>query len=456
MLPFVDRLSERKRLELALARPEGQLIVLYGRRRCGKSRLLQEVLSGSDCYYLADQREASLQREALSAMLEPLLPGFSQAQYPDWVALLDTLHHRATAPFTLCLDEFPYLVKSDPALPSVIQGWVDRHRERKVHLVLCGSAQHMMEDITLHRQAPLYGRADELMRIRPLAPYWLREVLGLDAVATVEEFAVWGGMPRYWELRQRYADLRDAILNLSLDPNGVLYEEPMRILLDEQRSAVQPLSILSLVANGVHRLSEIGARLEKPASQLSRPVQFLLDINMLRREVPFGASSRTGKRSLYFLDDPYLHFYSVFVQPHKSWLEQGNTALASQRLDSGLAAYTGLWWERLVRLALPGIAVEGIHFSEASRFWGTIARGQDVELDAVAKGSDGKTILICEAKWTGNPDRGAIYRKLKEAADLLPFTKGKKVLLGLASKSPQPHSPFDLELGPDEVVEALR
>ena len=193
------------RLRRALARPGESLIVVYGRRWCGKSRLLQEALRGRrHVYYVADLGAAGIQRQALAAEMERVVPGFATASYPDWTALLETWCARAPDGAWLVLDELPYLVQVSPALPSIIQKLIDAPRTGSPRLLLCGSSQRMMHGLVLDETAPLYGRAAEIIRVTPMPPAALREALPLDPEQGVVAYSVWGGLPRNWELAADY------------------------------------------------------------------------------------------------------------------------------------------------------------------------------------------------------------------------------------------------------------
>jgi len=146
-----------------------------------------------------------------------------------------------------------------------------------------------MQGLVLDRAAPLFGRASEILKISPLPAGWIEEALTLKSPEdAVEAYAVWGGAPRYWELAGDHPDLPSAIRSLVLSPLGVLFEEPSRLLLDDMRETTQVASILSLIGQGCHRISEIAARLEKPVTALSRPLQRLQDMDLVTREQPFG------------------------------------------------------------------------------------------------------------------------------------------------------------------------
>ena len=137
-MKFVDRIEEAKRLQQVLNGDKSTFTVLYGRRRLGKSTLITRVLTDSDVYYLADQTDAVLQREVLAKMVAVIIPGFDKVIYPNWGVFFDALNDRTTQRFTLCIDEFPYLVGSSPDLPSIIQNRLDS-KKLKFNLVICGS-----------------------------------------------------------------------------------------------------------------------------------------------------------------------------------------------------------------------------------------------------------------------------------------------------------------------------
>jgi hypothetical protein len=236
-LPFLDRNEEAARFRRLLDRPDGSLGVVYGRRRCGKSRLLREILPPArSVYYVGDDREGSLQRASLATEIGRLLPGFERVTYPDWDALLARWWREARPGTVLTLDEFPSLVAVAQELPSLLQKYLDRETERGIHLLLSGSSQRMMQGLVLDRTAPLFGRASEILKISPLPAGWIEEALDLQSPAlAAETYAVWGGTPRYWELAGDHPDLPSAIRSLVLSPLGVLFEEPSRLLLDDMR-----------------------------------------------------------------------------------------------------------------------------------------------------------------------------------------------------------------------------
>ena len=435
MLTFVDRTSEQARLKKALHREVTTFVVIYGRRRCGKSRLIKQVLTSDDCYFMADQSESSQQRILLAKTLSAAVEGFDKATYPDWEALFATLNLRLKKRMTLCLDEFPYLVKTAPELSAVIQKLMDRKETLNFNLILCGSAQQLMHGLVFDSAAPLFGRADEIMKIKPMNAVYLQEVLRTSAEETVEEYSVWGGIPRYWELRLTENTLFAALEYHVLNSQGVLYDEPLRLFLDDMRDMVHSFTILSLIAAGCNRLSEIAARIEKPATHLSAPIDKLLMLGYIERVIPFGENPKNSKKSLYKFADPFLNFYFRFVVPNRSFIEIEQASVITKRIKEQFAGYVSWHWEKLCREAAPFLEINGIRFNMAANYWGTPVKNKPIEIDVVAESYDGQYLLVGECKWSEKmPDTQSLLAELEKKAALLPFAKDKTIIPALFLK----------------------
>ena len=421
----------------ALSRPGDSLIVVYGRRRCGKSRLLQEALGDRQhAYYLADLSDDGIQRAALAVEAGRLVPGFAAASYPDWTAFLETWCARAPTDAWLVIDELPYLVHVAPALPSIVQRLVDTPRARPLRLVICGSSQRMMHGLVLDETAPLYGRAAEIIKVAPMPPAALSEALGLAPEQAVTAYSVWGGLPRNWELAADYAGTEEALAALVLDRNGVLHGEPPRLLLDDMRSVVQANSLLALIGSGCHRLSEIGGRVGQPASNLSRPLARLIDLGYVRRELPFGESTRSTKRSLYRLDDPFLLFWYRFVSPNRSRLEHDLIEAVHAEVMAQLSGHVAEVWEWLARDSVPHLKLHGIGWNPASRWWGPGVDKALLEFDVLAESADRRHLLFGDVKWSDRSDPERLAAELIRKMQRAPFRNGRKVHYALWLKAP--------------------
>ena len=301
------------------------------------------------------------------------------------------------------MDELPYLVAGDRALPSLLQNWIDGPaRSGGLVVAVAGSSQRMVQRAVLDASAPLYGRARELLHLRPLSARCLPDAFGpCGARRQVELYALWGGIPRYWELAASHGpDLEGSVDRLALDPSGPLHSEPDRLLLEEMPPAMSLRPLLELIGGGSHRLSEMAARLGQPATSLSRPLKRLVDLDLVVKDQPFGESTREGKRTLYRTADPFLRLWFAIVAPNRSLLAEGTAAARLSVWQVLRATLESQAWEELVCQSVPRLHAVGCSagalgpWRPARRYW----RGGDPEYDAVAESVDGSRVLVGEAK----------------------------------------------------------
>lgn len=457
-MKFVDRIDEATRLKDALAREKSSLVVMYGRRRLGKSTLIKRVLSENDVYFLADRSEGQHQRALLAKVIAQVFPDFEKLSYPDWESMFRAVNYRTDKRFTLCLDEFPYLVEQSPELPSVLQKLVDE-KQLKYNLVLCGSSQNMMYGLFLDSTAPLYGRADEIMRLTPIRLPYIQEALNLNAMNAIEEYAVWGGVPCYWELRENRISLDDAMWHNILSVNGALYEEPIKLLQDDVKDIVKTSTIMSYIGTGANRLSEIAARCNEPATNLSRPLKKLVDLGFLEKDVPFGIDEKNAKKSLYKIADPFMAFYYQFVVPNRSFIELGRRLPIEQALTAHFSESVNMQWEKLCRDAVTGNLVNGVVYGKAKRWWGSVLnedkKPEQVEFDVMAESLDKKSLLVGECKWTTGENDKQLTAALLRKANLLPFAKNYTIVPVLFLKN-APKGDSENVMLPEDVVELMK
>jgi hypothetical protein len=456
-MEFVDRKKEFERLQKSLRREKPQFIVVYGRRRIGKSTLIKKVMdfSRGDIYFLADKTSEPSQRQLFSATVDMNIEDFSMANYPNWESLFRSLNRSIDHRITICLDEFPYLVKSCPSLPSILQKLLDE-KKLKYDLIICGSSQQMMQGFVLDSKEPLYGRADEIIKMKPIAPAFISQALHCDVAQAVREYAVWGGVPRYWELRENYDSLYDAIENLLLTSEGTLYDEPSRLLQDEMRDTVQASSILSFIGNGANKLSEIAARAEKQATDITPQLSRLKELGFINKEIPFGESEKKSKKGLYYISDPLLRFHYRYVLPYRSLIELGNSQAVLNVFKQAENDYVSRAWEELCRNYISSQGIDGIMFQMASRWWGSYYNEEKqqylpVELDVVAESFDGKHLFLGECKWQKHIDAKEELIRLQTIAKGLPFAKNYEIHYGLFLKEPPKHSDMVRIFYPDEI-----
>lgn len=421
-MDFIDRERETKRLKKALHSDRSELIVIYGRRRMGKSELIKRVIGQQDIYYEADTNEPQIQIDLLTRDISRIYPELDGASFNSWDSIFISFNRLCVKNTTLVLDEFPYLVKRTPALPSIIQRLVDSGTLR-FNLILCGSSQRMIQNMILNSSEPLYGRATEKINLGPVGVRHWRDYFNLPSVEAIREFSVWGGVPRYWVLRERYDSLSEAMDELALDSDGLLFNEPATLFMDEFSDIAPYASIMTALGNGINRFSKIADAVGRKTSDLTQPLQNLQSMHYLCREVPYGDDDNKSKRSLYHLCDPFISFYYRFIAPNKSLLSLGRTGIVKGDIDRHLPELTSFTWERMCREAVAGNSLCGHEWGMARRWWGNVpvfeegkktACGYDeIELDVVAGSRDGKYILIGECKWAHEDFADRLFRVLE-------------------------------------------
>lgn len=460
-MEFLDRTEELAELKRVLD-PDvpAKFVVVFGRRRLGKSTLIKQVLTPRDIYYMIGDLVDSVQLEMLQQLLSQKFPEIGMARFSGWEDLLLMLNRLTTEQFTLCLDEFPYMVKHSPGLPSILQRLLDT-KDLKYNLVICGSSQRMMQEMILSQSEPLYGRADAILDVRPIPLPYLQKGLHIDPVSTIEEYSIWGGVPRYWELREEYPTLPDAIRGMLLGPSTVLFDEPKRLFIDDMKVTVQSESLMAVIAGGARRLSEIASRMGRDATSLSAPLDRLIQMSYLRREIPFGESPKKSKRGIYRINDPMMDFYYSFIVPNMSSLARGRKKLVMEEIEAGFTGYVSQHWENLCREAVSGNRLYGYRWGEASRWWGTVpceekGKFREMEFDLVAESNDGNALIVGECKWTNPEIASEIYARLMEKVSCMPLACGKKIFPVLFLKEPPKDAAVDINvLYPQDVINAM-
>lgn len=424
-MKFLDRQNELTRLRRVADSEESGLVVVYGRRRVGKTRLLLEwAKRHSGLYTVADQSAAELQRRYFAEAFAERLPGFADMEFRDWRSLLSRLAREAQFAGwrgPLIFDELPYLVLASPELPSVLQRWIDHEaRAAGLKVAVAGSSQRMMQGLVLAGDAPLFGRAREILEIQPLPPSCLYEAFDVpDGIRWGELYTAWGGIPRYWELAQEEGgDVPGQVDRLVLDLLGPLHREPDRLLLEEIPSALETRPVLDAIGSGAHRVSEIAGRLGRPATSMARPLDRLLGLGLVRRELPFGEDEKSSKRALYKIADPFFRLWFRVVAPYRAQLASGTPAARRQILDRFWDPLCAQGWEELCRHQVSRLPAERSlgqlgPWGPASRWW----RGAEPEWDLVSESLDGRRVLLGEVKWSARPfSRKSLETALRELA----------------------------------------
>ncbi len=392
-LAFTNRVRELEALDDSAR--VGGLVVLFGRRRVGKTRLLTHWLEKRSGFYSqAIEAAVPMQIEQTVRDIGSALPQGIQPK--TWMEFFELLRY-GPAGTVLCLDEFPYLVASDPSLPSVVQRWLDHHRPEGFTLVLSGSSTGAMNDCFLNRAAPLYQRARKLIHLEPMDYAAFCGACGLDRSSkeSFTRYALVGGIPKYWEFVEAGATALDLAEELFFGRSAFLEDEPVRILREERIAGLTPLSVLEAVGRGASKTSEIAARLGTAQTNLGRTLQQLLDASLLEREIPFGESLRTTKKTLYRIGDPALRFWFRVYSPHRSLWHR----LTIEEKTKLLHDHAATVFEDYCRSRHP----------DAARYWEAGA-----EFDFLRKDGDGVVVSEVKFKKLTDAEKTGLKKQLAE------------------------------------------
>ncbi|MDP1623317.1 MAG: DUF234 domain-containing protein [Bacteroidales bacterium] len=221
------------------------------------------------------------------------------------------------------------------------------------------------------------------------------------------------------------------------------------------RTSVQAYSILALIGMGCHRISEIAARLNKPATQLTRQFQNLSDLGYITRETPFGVSEKTSKQSLYKIADPFFNFYFSFIIPNKSRLQFGFVDQIWKEINEKFPFYFSTVWEELCRQSVPMLNLP-VQFNPSKRWWAGREKKPSTEIDIIAESTDREYLLIGEAKWSDKTNLGELVNKLNEKCKNDLF-KNKKIIKAIFIKNPATEKPDNIYIfSPSDVITALK
>lgn len=425
---FVDRQRELAALERAHQAQGGSLVVVYGRRRLGKTALIKEFIRGrAAAYYMCDRAGEKAQMEAFAltlaeALSEPTLAVASYASWYDLFAAFDRLRPRSRRQI-LIIDEYQYLCQAQPAFSSMVQKWWDEHwQNQELTLILCGSVTSMMHRETLAASAPLYGRATATLLLRPLPFRHLQAFFDKPCSDEVllGFYALCGGVPRYLRLACGYSDPTSALKDLVLSPDGILYGEARNLLRDEIPVPNVCWSILSAIAAGATRISELGAKLALPANQLTRYLDLLKDLQLVNRDVPVLESNPLkSKRGVYAVRDPFFRLWFGAIYPYESFLEMGQGDLVLERIRGRLDYHLAGCYEDVCRELLCGLD-EVPDCLRIGRQWGA-----HYEFDLAGVDAQGKLVLAGECKWSGQKVGLSVLNELRQklAENALPCAR---------------------------------
>ena len=442
MVHFVDREQEMNTLQNEYDRTGSALVVLYGRRRVGKTTLITEFIKNKKAlFFLASEEAEALNRNAFREKVAEFIDSdlLRSADIKNWDVLFKAI---VDAPFdikpVIVLDEFQYLGKANPAFPSIFQRiWEEILKEKSVMVILCGSLISMMESQTLAYGSPLYGRRTAQIRLQQIPFAYYHEFFpGHSRRELVEMYAITGGVPKYIELFSGSGDIYRAIESSILNRSGYLYDEPHFLLQQEVSEVGSYFSVIRAIAAGNSKLSSISTALETKATSLTKYLKTLIDLDILEREVPITEDNpEKSKRGLYRIKDNYLRFWFAFIYPNRSFIESGHSRIVMDKIRKSLVKnHTAFVYEDVCRERMWELNADGVwpfFFTKLGKYWDS-----NTEIDITALDPEDKNLILGECKYWSDPVGISVLRDLEAKASAVSWERDcRKVWYVLFSAS---------------------
>lgn len=440
MSMFIGRKDELKFLEERYQSKEGQLIVLYGRRRVGKTETLRFFCKGKphvfySCTECTDEQQ-------LSAFSERMLrTGMPASQYlstfSSWEqAIRSVLELPGSQKKLLIIDEFPYMVKANNQIPSILQNlWDQILKDSSVMIILCGSAMSFIEKEILAEKNPLYGRATGILKMQEMSFYdAIQFVPNYSPEDKIAVYAVLGGIPHYLKQFHDEIPLSENIKQNILTRGSILYNEVEFLMRQELRETTTYNTIITAVALGNTKLNDIYTKTQIEKTKLSAYLKNLLDLGILCREFSMADATKEKanvQRGIYRLTDNFFRFWYAFVFPNLSELESGDVDgiwdyVVHDKMDSFVSYIFEDICKQYLRLKNQKNELS-FHFTKIGRWW-----NKTDEIDIFAKDAEGSHILVGECKYRNSPFPLAELVKLQKK---LPKEEEKTVDCWIFSKS---------------------
>ena len=426
MKKFIDRYEEQEFLNDEYKKDTSSLVVLYGRRRIGKTALITEFGKDKEILYFLASEES--ERENLNAF-KNLVAEFTNnellkhASIDSWDLIFKTLiNSNIEKKKLIIIDEFQYLGKTNTAFTSIFQRiWDTILKEKNAMVILCGSLISMMEAQTLSYSSPLYGRRTGQIKLQQIKFQHYHEFFNdKNRKELIEYYSVTGGVPKYIEVFYDSKDIYSSIKNNVLSKQSFLYEEPMFLLQNEVSEIGSYFSIIKTIAAGNQKLSKIATALEIKQTSITKYLQTLISLDILERQVPITEENREkSKRGLYKIKDNFLAFWFQFVYPNKSFIETERVDFVMNKIKSNFIdnhvahIYEDICIEKMWTLNAEN--TWNFNFDKVGRFW-----NNTTEIDVVAFDSTGNDIIFGECKYTEKKmDTDIFYLLLEKSKEVI-------------------------------------
>lgn len=426
---FVGRTTELHLLDELWERDRATLLILYGRRRVGKTRLLTYWMQQSGrraLYWVAEPSSALDQLRSFSQAIynfaNPALPAPPNFAFATWEQAWQQVAALAKEErLALFVDEFTYLLETDPSIAGKLQNlWDHLLSGTNLALVICGSHLGMMQRHLLAYQAPLYGRATAQLRLQPL-PFGVTSTYfpAYDADERVAIYAIWGGIPAYWERLQPSQSISDNIRRELLTPNNLMQAEPRLLLQDFLSDPHNYVGVLRAIANNARTQKEIATFTGLAQSHISQYLSILQDAGFVERRVPVTQTERS-RLGRYHIVDPYLRFYYRFLINRQAQLALGVQDQALDEIKRHLRDFIGAYtWEELCREWVLRASAKGtlpLSIDQVGSVWTKTA-----QIDVVGINTMEKTLVLGECKWgTQAMGRSVLVDLVHKTAEIVP------------------------------------
>lgn len=440
MNKFIGRQSEIKVLEREFNRESG-FVVIYGRRRVGKTTLIKEFIKNKNAmYFLAteEMENGNIKRLANTLAEYTGQSYLKSANFFDWEDLFKIFAaYKPETKKVLVIDEFQYLVNVNSAFATIFQRiWDEILKEKNVMVILCGSLISMMTTHVLSYSSPLYGRRTAQLRLSPLK---FSEILKTTSKKSfeqiVESYSITGGVPKYFEFFDNDELLMENVEREVLRKGGFLYEEPVFLLQKEVKELVSYFSIMKNIAAGNHKVSQLAGVLELPSNALSPYLKTLMDLDLVERRIPVTEKQpEKSRKGLYFVNDHFIEFWFRFVYAYKGELELENIEYVLGKIKkSFIENHVSFVYQDICRDLLSMLCREGkIDFipSKIGSYWSS-----NIEIDVMALDEERKKVLLGECKYLNQPVEADVFFKLKEKSERITEISQYEKMYAIFSKS---------------------
>lgn len=469
---FVGRDRDLQTLERqyqeAVQTGDGRFISMRGRRRVGKSTLIEEFLrrAGVPHVFFAASRQgldrelelflaelAGSELEAGASIRDGVTPS-------SWEGVLTLLAQTAdaTRPAVVVIDEFPWMVEKDDSIEAVFQKvWDRRLKDAPLLLILVGSDVAMMEALTTYGR-PLYGRPTREMVIVPLTPAEISELLAVDAADALDAYATIGGFPQL-ALAWPRGTSRAAFLEQMLqDEHSAFIVSGERSVTAEFPPQTSARAVLTAIGSGETAFGRISQRSGLSSSQLSQILDTLEDKRAIRKRIPF-AGSGNSKAKRYVVSDPYLRFWLRFIEPNMELIERGRGLLVAERVEASWVDYRGRAIEPIISASLERLLPDE-RFGESRHVSGYWTRDNQIEVDLVGAREDRdpkRATLVGSIKWRDNePFDRHDTKTLQDHRNHVPRADSDTLLVGVSRQGFDDNLGLDVQFGADDIVGAWR